>query len=123
MCLLFYGKSTACGNFESYIKILKPIKALSDDIISERDNALDWIISSYKNSYPSNVILAFIAQIDYCILENRNCDWSIGSGIVKNETPHLVKWHNNVFTAGVLEIEKAENLGKMAVQFNSNKKL
>jgi outer membrane protein assembly factor BamD (BamD/ComL family) len=111
---------TACGNFESYIKIFKPKKEVSGDILSERDNALDWVISNYKNNYPSNTLIAFIAQIDHCILESRNGEWSIGSGIVKNETPHLVKWHNNTFTAEVLETEKAKNLGKMSVKFNSN---
>jgi outer membrane protein assembly factor BamD (BamD/ComL family) len=113
---------TVCGNFKTYIKLLKPQKTLSDDVISERKSALDWIISNCKHKYPSSSLLAFIAEMDHCILENRDGEWSIGSGMMANDHPCAATWRNNKFTAGDLDPEKAKDLEKTSMQFKSNKK-
>ena len=111
-----YGIS--CNNYDSYIKMLKPNITISDVTISQRTNALSWVLSKYKNAYPSSIILSFIAQIDLCLLENKSGEWLIGSENIRNKEPYRLKWYNNTFTAERLENKKAKDLGEKAVKFS-----
>jgi len=104
-----YG--TSCGNFRSFIKILKPKRTISDNVLSEKGSALSWIISNIKHNYPSSLLLSFIAEIDHCLLENKNGKWLLGWGNMKNSKPYKLKWSNNRFIAEKLTMEQAQDLG------------
>ena len=65
-----YG--TYCGNFKSYIKVCAPIDTLNKAVLSEREKAIGWYVSNSKWSYPTVMVLDFIAQLDYCLLNGKN---------------------------------------------------
>lgn len=113
-----YG--TSCDNFASYIKILKPTRTISDNVLSEKASALSWIISHIKHNLPSSLLLSFIAQIDHCLLENKNGEWLFGRGNMKTAEPYKVKWDNNRYIAERLTMKQAKNLGikEFAISFS-----
>lgn|GEM_PF-2977447 len=102
-----YG--TSADNFSSYIKMLKPEGTIADSVLSARAGALSWFVSNVTHNSPSSLVLAFIAQLDDCLLENKNGEWLLGWGNMNK--PYRVRWFNNIFTDEELGMEIAQNLG------------
>lgn len=111
---------TSCEDFASYIKVLKPARTIPDNVLSEKEKALSWIISQIKHNIPSSLLLSFIAQIDHCVLENKNGEWLFGQGNTKTAEPYKVKWDNNIFVVEKLTMEQAKSLGikESAISFS-----
>ncbi len=104
-----YGKS--CGNNESYIKAVRPAVDLDNDVLAERIKAIEWCATSSKWSHPAAPLIDFIAQLDYCVLNDKSGIWDIGGGSQKDGQPYQVSWKNDSITIKKLTQEDADALG------------
>jgi hypothetical protein len=104
-----YG--TFCGNYKSYVKAIEPSDTLNNNILTERNKAITWCVSDSKWSYPGVVVLDFIAQLDYCILNGKNGKWNIGWGSQRDGLPYQIKWTNNHLVIQKLTKENANLIG------------
>lgn len=104
-----YGKS--CDNFASYIKVLQTANDLDTVVLAERERAIEWSASNSKWSHPGAPLIDFIAQLDYCVLNNKNGKWDIGWGSQKDGQPYNVAWKNDYLIIKKLTKEKADALG------------
>ena len=103
-----YGK--ACGNFESYLKAVQPAADLDDNVLSERMRAVEWCASSCSWTHPAAMVMDFIAQLDYCVLNNKNATWNFGGGSQKDGQPYRVTWKNDSLNIKQLSEEEIDIL-------------
>jgi hypothetical protein len=104
-----FGKS--CGNYQSYIKLGVPLNELQDSVLIEREKAISWIATNSKWSYPTAMVLDFVAQLDFCVLNDKDGKWDIGWATQKNDLAYQVSWKNNVFSLREMDPSEAESNG------------
>jgi len=104
-----YGKS--CGNYQSFIKVGVPLNMPNDTVLVEREKAISWIASNSKWSYPTAFVLDFIAQLDYCVLNNKDGKWDIGWASQRDNLAYQVFWKNNVFSLRKMSQSEAKLIG------------
>ena len=113
-----FGKS--CGNYQSYIKLGVPLNNLNDSVLVEREKAISWIVSNSKWSYPTSIVLDFIAQLDFCVLNNKDGKWDIGWASQKNDLAYQVFWEKNVFSLKEMSQSEAKlnGISKSVMSFS-----
>ncbi len=79
--------------------------------VSEKEKAIQWMKDNNAwKAADAPTVKGFTEDVDAIIRDGKNCRWTLGEGLTKQEKPYLLAWQDGQFFAIELSAAQAKSL-------------